>query len=147
MTWHIEMCIKQLYKKNSNSIKKAKNNNCEINVYWIRNHFKPQLVLTQFQIIRFHPQPWRLFQLWWSYCLTNKALKYFLFFVLWIYIMYLHQFPNVQASILKWRVWPTCPRNPALVVVKLTSVITEAASGGMKGAGFLVAMKRRKSSL
>lgn len=46
-----------------------------------------------------------------------------------------------------WVTWVTCPRKPALVVVKLTSVTTEMASGGRKGVGFRVARKRRKSSL
>lgn len=46
-----------------------------------------------------------------------------------------------------WDKCVTCPRRPALVVVKLTSVTTETASGGMRGVGFLVAMKSRKSSL
>ena len=59
-------------------------------------------------------------------------------------------FPAEQLqSILYVWVWVciTCPRKPARVVVKLTSVTTETASGGMKGEGFLVARKRRKSSL
>lgn len=42
---------------------------------------------------------------------------------------------------------PTCPVSPALVVVKLTSVTMEKASGGISGLGFLVVRKRRNSSL
>ena len=41
----------------------------------------------------------------------------------------------------------TCPCRPARVVVKFTSVMTDAASGGMSGFGFRVVRKRRKSSL
>lgn len=43
--------------------------------------------------------------------------------------------------------FPTCPVSPALVVVKLTSVTMEKASGGISGLGFLVVRKRRNSSL
>ena len=41
----------------------------------------------------------------------------------------------------------TCPVSPALVVVKLTSVITEAASGGISGLGLRVVRNKRKFSL
>ena len=41
----------------------------------------------------------------------------------------------------------TCPVRPALVVVKLTSVMTEAASGGISGLGLRVVRKRRNSVL
>ena len=41
----------------------------------------------------------------------------------------------------------TCAVRPALVVVKLTSEIMEAASGVMSGRGLRVVRNRRKSSL
>ena len=41
----------------------------------------------------------------------------------------------------------TCPVRPARVVVKLTSVMTEAASGGISGAGLRVVRNKRNSVL
>jgi len=43
--------------------------------------------------------------------------------------------------------WYTCAVRPALVVVKFTSEIMEAASEVMSGSGLRVVKKSRKSSL